>query len=254
MLAILGSGFLVGVLSAFTESIDPDFANGGFILLTIWPTLAVHVKRWHDRDKSAWWFVLLFLGGLGILVGLWILIECVFFSGSTESNNFGPSPEAGLSSAGEADRFQTGLVVVLISLIILGTCFYRYRMPAGSMMPTLLVGDFIIADRTVYGIPMPFTNRQLMTLNSPSRGDVVVFRYPKDPPVEYIKRVVGIPGDRIGYYDKILYINGKPVEQVPVDIYVGKGSGASMSGASERIEELDDKQHKILVMPEAPGD
>ena len=92
-----------------------------------------------------------------------------------------------------------------------------------------------------------------MALSNPSRGDVVVFRYPKDLSVEYVKRVVGIPGDQIGYYDKILYINGKMVEQVPVGTYVGKGSGVSMSGASERIEELEDKQHKILVMPEAPG-
>ena len=81
----------------------------------------------------------------------------------------------------------------------------------------------------------------------------MVFRLPEDPSIEYIKRVVGIPGDQIGYYDKILFINGKMVEQVPVGTYVGKGSGVSMSGASERIEELEDKQHKILVMPEAPG-
>jgi signal peptidase I len=253
MLAMLSGVFLVEMLSVVTESVDFEFMEGGLLLLTFWPTLAVNVKRWHDRDRSAWWFVLTFLGGIGVLVGLWILVECAFFSGSTESNRFGSSPVADHSPVGEVDRFQPGLIVVLIGLTVIGICFTAYRIPAVSMMPALLVGDFIIVDRTAYGIPMPFTDRQVIALNSPSRGDVVIFRYPKDPSVIYIKRVVGIPGDQIGYYDKILYINGEPALHMPVGIYAGKGSGASMSGSSERIEMLDNKQHKILVMSETPG-
>jgi len=256
MLATFGGGIFAALFLVYTGLVDPDFVSGGFVLLTLWPTLAVNVKRWHDRDKTAWWFVFLtlpWLYGLGNLVGLWILIECTFFSGSIESNRFGPSPMADLNPAGKADRFQPALIAVLLSLTMLGICFHSYRLPAGSMMPTLLVGDFIIVDRTAYGIPMPFTNRQVKVLKIPSRGDIVVFRLPEDPSIEYIKRVVGIPGDRIGYYDKILFINGESAEQVHLGTYIGKGYGVSMSGASERKEMLDDKQHKILVMPETPG-
>ena len=159
MLATFGGGIFAVLFLVYTELVDPDFVIGGFILLTLWPTLAVNVKRWHDRDRSAWWFVLTFLGGIGVLVGLWILVECAFFSGSTESNRFGPSPVADHSPVGEVDRFQPGLIVVLIGLTVIGICFSAHRIPAGSMMPTLLVGDFIITDRTAYGIPMPFTNR-----------------------------------------------------------------------------------------------
>jgi signal peptidase I len=119
------------------------------------------------------------------------------------------------------------------------------------MMPTLLVGDFILVNRASYGIPMPFTNRQIMNLKGPKRGEVVVFRYPKDPLVEYIKRIVGVPGDRIRYRNKTLYINGEPSKQQLVGVYAAKGYGASMSGAEERIEILGNKQHNILIMPEA---
>jgi signal peptidase I len=121
------------------------------------------------------------------------------------------------------------------------------------MMPTLLVGDFIIVSRIAYGIPMPFTYRQLVSLNKPDRGDVVVFLHTEDPSTIYIKRVVGIPGDHIGYYDKVLYINGRPAEQIPIGIYQGFGAGVSMSGASERLEDLATAQHSILVMPDTPG-
>jgi signal peptidase I len=81
----------------------------------------------------------------------------------------------------------------------------------------------------------------------------VVFRYPKDPSVDYIKRVVGIPGDTVGYFDKVVYINGEPMGQVPAGVYTGTGSGVSMSGASRRTEQLGDRQHEILVMPRTPG-
>jgi signal peptidase I len=121
------------------------------------------------------------------------------------------------------------------------------------MMPTLLVGDFILVNKYAYGIRLPVLNTKIVDIGKPQRGDVVVFRYPKDPSVDYIKRVVGVPGDRIGYYNKILHINGKPAAQIPDGVYVGKGSGVSMSGAGKREERLGDVQHQILVMPRTPG-
>ncbi|MGB7932513.1 MAG: signal peptidase I [Gammaproteobacteria bacterium] len=143
--------------------------------------------------------------------------------------------------------------VILAVLLLRSFLVEPFRIPSGSMMPTLLVGDFILVNKYDYGVRLPVLNTKIIDIGEPKRGDVVVFRYPKDPSVDYIKRVVGLPGDRIGYYNKILHINGKPVAQVPAGVYVGKGSGVSMSGAGERQEQLGDVQHQILVMPRTPG-
>jgi signal peptidase I len=143
--------------------------------------------------------------------------------------------------------------VILAVLLLRSFLVEPFRIPSGSMMPTLLVGDFILVNKFAYGIRLPVLNKKIVVIDEPERGDVVVFRYPKNPSVDYIKRVVGLPGDKVGYYNKIVYINGEPSGQVPAGVYVGKGSGVSMSGASERREQLGDIQHDILVMPRTPG-
>jgi signal peptidase I len=143
--------------------------------------------------------------------------------------------------------------VILAVLLLRSFLVEPFRIPSGSMMPTLLVGDFILVNKYTYGLRLPVLNTKIVELGEPERGDVVVFRYPKDPSVDYIKRVVGIPGDTIGYFDKVVYVNGKPAGQVPSGVYAGTGSGVSMSGASRRTEQLGDRQHEILVMQRTPG-
>jgi signal peptidase I len=143
--------------------------------------------------------------------------------------------------------------VILAVLLLRSFLVEPFRIPSGSMMPTLLVGDFILVNKFAYGIRLPVLDTKVIEIGEPQRGDVVVFRYPKDPSVDYIKRVVGLPGDRIGYYDKVVYINGEAAGQIPAGVYIGSGSGVTMSGASERREQLGDVQHEILVMAHAPG-
>ncbi|MEZ5541664.1 MAG: signal peptidase I [Pseudomonadota bacterium] len=143
--------------------------------------------------------------------------------------------------------------VILAVLLLRSFLVEPFRIPSGSMMPTLLVGDFILVNKFAYGIRLPVLDTKVIEVGEPQRGDVVVFRYPKDPTVDYIKRVVGLPGDRIGYYNKVVYINGEPAGQVPAGVYIGSGSGVSMSGASKRREQLGEVQHDILVMPRTPG-
>lgn len=143
--------------------------------------------------------------------------------------------------------------VILAVLLLRSFVVEPFRIPSGSMMPTLEVGDFILVNKFTYGLRLPVLNRKVLELGEPQRGDVVVFRYPKDPAVDYIKRVVGLPGDRIGYYNKVVYINGEPAGQVPDGVYIGAGSGVSMSGASRRREQLGDVPHEILVMPRTPS-
>jgi signal peptidase I len=89
----------------------------------------------------------------------------------------------------------------------------------------------------------------VLDLGSPKTGDVVVFRYPEDPRVDYIKRVVGVPGDHVEYRSKVLYINGHEVPQQLNGVYMGEGGGAGMTGASKRLENLGGVTHEILVAP-----
>ena len=143
--------------------------------------------------------------------------------------------------------------VILAVLLLRSFLVEPFRIPSGSMMPTLLVGDFILVNKYTYGLRLPVINKKIVDINTPQRGDVVVFRYPKDPSVDYIKRLVALPGDKLAYYDKILYINGKPMSQQMQGEYTGVGQGVQMSGASLRAEQLGTVEHKILVVPNQTG-
>lgn len=143
--------------------------------------------------------------------------------------------------------------VVLIVFLLRSFIAEPFRIPSASMMPTLLIGDFILVNKFTYGIRLPVINKKVIEINEPQRGDIVVFRFPKDPTVDYIKRVVGLPGDRIGYFNKTIFINGTPVSQSVIGIYEGRGQGQDMTGAEELNEDLAGVEHKILVRQEAPS-
>jgi signal peptidase I len=139
--------------------------------------------------------------------------------------------------------------VILIVLLLRSFLVEPFRIPSGSMMPTLLVGDFILVNKFAYGLRWPVLNTKFLEIDTPRVGDVVVFRFPKDPGVDYIKRVVGTPGDTIYYRDKHLYINGQQVAQTPLGFYTGVGSGARETGALKALEQLPDSEHAILTHP-----
>jgi signal peptidase I len=143
--------------------------------------------------------------------------------------------------------------VLLIVLLLRGFVAEPFRIPSGSMMPTLLVGDFILVSKFAYDIRLPVTGTKLIETGAPQRGDVIVFRYPEHPADDYIKRVVGLPGDHVGYYNKVLYINGKRAPQQPVGQYEAMGSGIAMNGATVAMEKLGDVEHRILLEPGHPG-
>ena len=143
--------------------------------------------------------------------------------------------------------------IVFIVLILRSFLFEPFRIPSGSMMPTLLIGDFILVNKFTYGLRLPVLNTKIVGLGEPKRGDIVVFRYPKQPSVDYIKRVIGLPGDRVAYYNKKVYLNGKPIKHIPLGVYQGIGQGKNMTGAGLFVEELEAVEHDILVMPNAPS-
>jgi len=125
-----------------------------------------------------------------------------------------------------------------------------FRIPSGSMIPSLYIGDFILVNKFSYGIRIPVFNNKVVDINDPERGDVVVFRYPRDPSVDYIKRVIGLPGDHIAYYNKVLYVNGKAIKREFVSAYAGPGEE---NRANEYLENLDGVKHDILLIPGRPG-
>jgi signal peptidase I len=142
--------------------------------------------------------------------------------------------------------------IVLIVLLVRSFLAEPFRIPSGSMMPTLLVGDFILVNKFAYGLRLPVLNKKAVDLGDPKRGDVVVFRYPENPQIDYIKRVVGVPGDRVVYKNKVLYINDNQAAQIERDRYIGSGSGAVMTGSYHRTESLGESEHDILVMGGRP--
>jgi signal peptidase I len=139
--------------------------------------------------------------------------------------------------------------IFLIVLILRSFIFEPFRIPSASMMPTLLIGDFILVNKYDYGIRLPVLNAKIIDNHTPKRGDVIVFRYPEDPSVPFIKRVIGVPGDVLRYEDKILYVNDVPMQQTDIGRFSGRGSGKVMNGVTLKLEQLGDVNHEILMDP-----
>jgi signal peptidase I len=137
--------------------------------------------------------------------------------------------------------------VVAAVLIIRMFMVAPFKTPSESMLPTLEKGDFILVNRFAYGLRLPVLNYKILENDSPKRGDVIVFRYPEDPSIDYIKRVVGLPGDRIRHVDKQLYINGKPMEYVPLGKYIKQPDKLQL------VEKLGNIDHSILLQPYYAG-
>jgi signal peptidase I len=104
-------------------------------------------------------------------------------------------------------------IVVLLVLSIRTFVIQAYKIPSGSMIPTLLIGDHLLVNKFIYGIHNPFTGKVLIPVSSPDRNDIVVFRYPEDPSTDYIKRVIGIGGDVVEIRDKKVFVNGQPMAE-----------------------------------------
>lgn len=142
--------------------------------------------------------------------------------------------------------------VILAVFLLRSFLVEPFKIPSGSMMPTLLVGDFILVNKYVYGIRLPVIDKKIINVGSPERGDVMVFRYPEDPSLDYIKRVVGLPGDKISYRNKRLTINGKPLKMEADGDYSYVKSGLNYVTATLYRETLGKHNHTSLVQRDAP--
>jgi signal peptidase I len=142
--------------------------------------------------------------------------------------------------------------VLLLILLFRSFVAEPFKIPSGSMMPTLLVGDFILVNKFAYGLRLPVLDKKILAVGEPERGDVFVFRYPQNPKEDYIKRVVGLPGDEITYRNKALFVNGVEVAQTDLGNYVGPSEpGRNLGNARVLQEQLGDVEHRILEIPNA---
>jgi len=140
--------------------------------------------------------------------------------------------------------------VILIVFLLRSFLVEPFKIPSSSMVPTLLVGDFILVNKFTYGIRLPVANRKVVELGQPKRGDVMVFRWPRDTSLDYIKRVVGVPGDRVEYRNKRLTINGEAVPARQIPDYLSK---ERMQFSLRFVETLGGVEHEILQDPDTPA-
>ena len=147
--------------------------------------------------------------------------------------------------------WTAGLFPVIMAVFFLRSFLFEpFKIPSGSMIPTLLVGDLILVNKFHYGVRLPVINKKITEGTAPARGDVMVFRYPPKPSLDYIKRVVGIPGDEVAYLNKRLSINGKVIETVALPEFFDQDT---MRYFKQYQESLGEKKHGILNDDDRPA-
>ncbi len=129
------------------------------------------------------------------------------------------------------------VTALLLALFIRAYFIQAFKIPSGSMIPTLVVGDHILVNKFIYGTKIPFSDKRILELKKPSRGDIIVFKYPEDPERDFIKRVIAVEGDVIELKDKIVYVNGEPV----VEQYIQHTDNAIRSSGVEPRDNLGPK-------------
>lgn len=175
----------------------------------------------------------LILTALTLITGIVVALD-KFVWGRDEDGDSGSATRATM-----VEYSRSFFPVLLFVLIIRSFVFEPFRIPSGSMMPTLLQGDFIFVQKFAYGLRLPVTETTILETGSPQRGDVVVFRLPSDPSINYIKRVVGLPGDEVVYERHRLMINGEEIALEP--------HPEATRENPRFIEQLGDREHEILI-------
>lgn len=143
--------------------------------------------------------------------------------------------------------------VLLAVLVLRSFVAEPFRIPSGSMLPTLEIGDFILVNKFAYGIRLPVLHTKIMDVGEPQRGDVVVFRYPQDTRIDYIKRLIGVPGDVVEWDNKTLKVNGVELNRTMVGTYEALDQHNNVRPTLHLSEDLLGVEHAILVVPNTGG-
>lgn len=199
-------------------------------------------------DFSLILFVLVCVTGIIWALDRWLWAEAR--ARSVQTLNKGGSTEQAREAAKEpvyVEYAKAFFPVILIVFLLRSFIVEPFRIPSGSMLPSLHIGDFILVNKFSYGIRLPVINKKVIDIGAPKRGDVLVFRFPGDESINYIKRVVGLPGDKIVYEGKKLYINGELMPQQGGEPYVVRGGGETSTELQRYRERLDGVTHDILL-------
>lgn len=187
---------------------------------------------------------------ISVVTGLvWLLDAFVLRGVRVRAARAAGKDPAAIPEPGTVDYARSFFPVALVVLVLRSFVFEPFRIPSDSMMPTLLDGDFIIVNKYAYGLRLPVINKEILPIGKPQRGDVVVFRYPDDPSINYIKRLVGLPGDQVRVHNDRLIINGEPVPTVDRGLY----EDGCYQGMRLAEEHLGNGKHLIMYCP-TPGD
>lgn len=187
---------------------DPPFLRICYATLPVFVICGVIRLLVADRlDFSAVLVLITVVTGI-----VWWLDHLIFAKKRAAAMKASGKELAAVTLPGTVDYARSFFPVAAVVLVLRAFVFEPFRIPSDSMMPTLLAGDFIIVNKYNYGLRLPVLNTKFLSIGEPQRGDVVVFRYPLDPGINYIKRLVGLPGDRVVVKDDRIYVNDKPIE------------------------------------------
>jgi signal peptidase I len=217
---------------------DPPLTHMAYKVL---PVLVIApIVRMIRAEKLDFSLILLLLS---VVTGLvWALDHFVFRKRREAAAAAARPAPITLPEPGTIDYARSFFPVAAIVLVVRAFIFEPFRIPSDSMMPTLLDGDFIVVNKYAYGLRLPVLSTKVVETGTPQRGDVVVFRYPPDPSTNYIKRLVGLPGDRVEVHDDHLVINGETISQVDA----GSFSDGCYAGLRISTETLGRHTHQVL--------
>jgi len=218
---------------------DPPLVRAAYAVL---PVLVVAViVQMITAEKLDFSLVLLLLS---IATGLIWLVDAKVFRKRREGLRAkGTGGELALPEPGTVDYARSFFPVAVIVLLVRAFVFEPFRIPSDSMMPTLLDGDFIVVNKYAYGLRLPVVNKTILQTGSPQRGDVVVFRHPPNPSVNFIKRLVGLPGDRIEVRGDHLVINGEVIGQSDETAY----ADGCYAGLKQAVETIGEHTHRVMA-------
>jgi signal peptidase I len=221
--------------------VDPPLMRTAYLLLPLLIGAAVLRLLLAERlDFSAVLF------GITAITGVvWLLDFALLRPRRAKAARAAGKDPAQIPEPGTVDYARSFFPVALVVLVLRSFIFEPFRIPSDSMMPTLLDGDFIIVNKYAYGLRLPVINRKIIPIGSPRRGDVVVFRFPKDPSVNFIKRLIGLPGDHVQVRRDRITINGQPV---PFRILAAYNDGCYINMQLAE-EQLGRHVHQAMLCP-----
>lgn len=178
---------------------------------------------------------------LSFVTGIVYLLDIIFWSKKRI-----PGQKPGMI----IEQCRSFFPVFFIVLLLRSFLIEPFRIPSGSLEPTLLVGDFVAVNKFAYGFRLPVLEDKIIPFNNPKTGEVAVFRWPPDPSFDYIKRVIGVPGDKISYHNKVLTINGIEAKQTFKEHTVDESSGKAVSRFTENLNGVE---HSIFIRTDVPA-